>query len=166
MSRIAAQTLAGEVATVFQRDDPDAASKTSEQANLLVIQRLYEAFMRRDVVALLDDMAEDVEWNIAGPSEVPFTGADRGRGEVARVLQKSFATVQDQQPEVRQVVAEGDQVKVHGYERGTHQPTGNRYETAWVHVFTLSQGKVVRFHEEFESAPILEAMQARTSQTA
>ena len=110
MSQIAAPSLAGGVATVFQRDDPDAAAKTAEQANLRVIQRMYEAFMRRDIVALLDDMAEDVEWNIAGPAEVPFTGAVRGRGEVARVLQKSFAMVRDQQPEVREVVAEGDQV--------------------------------------------------------
>jgi ketosteroid isomerase-like protein len=162
MSQIAAQSLAGKAFTVFQRDEPDAAAKTAEQANLQVIQRLYEAFMRRDIVALLDGMAEDVEWNIAGPAEVPFTGAVRGRGEVARVLQKSFATVRDQQPEVRQVVAEGDRVTVHGHERGVHQPTGSAYETSWVHVFTLSEGKVVKFHEEFESAPILEAMGVAT----
>jgi hypothetical protein len=31
-----------------------------------------------------------------------------------------------------------------------------------VHVFTLSDGKVVKFHEEFESAPILEAMGVAT----
>jgi uncharacterized protein len=158
MSQIAAQTLAGEVVTVFQRDDPDAAAKTTEQANLQVIQRLYEAFMRRDVVALLDGMSEDVEWNIAGPAEVPFTGAVRGRGEVARVLQKSFATVQDQQPEVRQVIAKEDIVTVHGHERGIHQPSGKPYETSWVHVFTLRDGKVAKFHEEFDHAPILEAM--------
>jgi ketosteroid isomerase-like protein len=162
MSQSTAPSLAAEVFTAFARDDPDAAARTTEQANLRIIQRMYEAFMRRDVVALLDDMAEDVEWNIVGPAEVPFTGAVRGRGEVARVLQKSFATVRDQQPEVRQVVAEGDQVKVHGHERGVHQPTGSAYETSWVHVFTLSDGKVVKFHEEFEAAPILEAMGVAT----
>ena len=158
MSQIAAQPLARNVFTTLAHDDPDAAARTTEQMNLQVIQRMYEAFLRRDVVALLDDMAEDIEWNIAGPAEVPFTGAVRGRGEVVRVLQKSFATVKDQQPEVRQVMAEGDTVKVHGYERGTHQPTGNPYETSWVHVFTLHDGKVVKFHEEFDHAPILDAM--------
>jgi ketosteroid isomerase-like protein len=74
------------------------------------------------------------------------------------VLQKSFATVQNQQTEVRQVIAKGDTVTVHGYERGTHQPTGNAYETTWVHVFTLLDGKVVKFHEEFDHGTFLNAM--------
>jgi ketosteroid isomerase-like protein len=158
MSQTASQALAEEVVTVFRRDDPSASAKISEQGNLHIIQRLYDAFLRRDVAALLDDLDEDVEWNIAGPEEVPFTGAVRGRDEVAHVLQKSFTTVSDQQPEVRRVSAEGDTVTVFGFERGKHQPTGARYEVTWTHVFTLRDGKVVKFHEEFDHGPILAAM--------
>src|SRR5260370_5463657 len=112
MSQTASPTLAEEVGTVFQRDDASAFVKIKEQGNLQIMQRLYEAFLRRDVAALLDDLDEEVEWNIAGPVEVPFTGAVRGRNEVAIVLQKSFATVSDQRPEVRRVSAEGDTVTV------------------------------------------------------
>jgi ketosteroid isomerase-like protein len=59
---------------------------------------------------------------------------------------------------VRQVIADGSTVTVYGFERGTHQPTGSAYETTWKHVFTLHEGKVTRFHEEFDHGPILEAM--------
>jgi ketosteroid isomerase-like protein len=158
MSQTATQALGQEVVAVFHRDDASAFAKINEQANLQIVQRLYDAFLGRDVAALLGDLDEDVEWNIAGPEEVPFTGAVRGRHEVANVLQKSFATVSDQRPEVRRVSAEGDTVTVFGFERGNHQPTGNPYEVTWTHVFTLRDGKVVKFHEEFEHGPILAAM--------
>src|SRR5437660_10007267 len=102
MNQPETQTLAEDLITAFRRDDPEADSKLTEQANVRVIQRLYDAFLRRDIVALLDGMTKDVEWDIAGPHEVPFTGACRGHDEVARVLQKSFATVKDQQPEFRE----------------------------------------------------------------
>jgi ketosteroid isomerase-like protein len=160
MTQTASPSVAREALTALDRNDAGAPAPIAEQGNVQLIQRLYDAFLRRDVVALLDGMDEDVEWRIDGPAEIPFTGAARGHGEVVRVLQKSFATVQDQQPEVRKVSAEGDTVTVHGFERGTHKPTGNPYETSWVHVFTLREGKVVKFHEEFEHAPILEAMRA------
>ncbi len=166
MSQTATQSLAREVVTVFNRDDAGASAKIAEQMNLQIIQQLYDAFLRRDVVALLDGMDEDVEWRIDGPAEIPFTGAVRGRGEVALVLQRSFATVQDQQPEIRDVSAEGDTVTVHGFERGKHKPTGNPYETSWVHIFTLRDGKVVKFHEEFDHAPILEAMKSEVRKEA
>jgi ketosteroid isomerase-like protein len=160
MTQTASPSVAREALTALDRNDAGASAPTADQANVQIIRQLYDAFLRRDVVALLDGMDEDVEWRIDGPAEIPFTGTARGHGEVARVLQKSFATVQDQQPEVRQVCAEGDTVTVHGFERGTHKPTGNPYETSWVHVFTLRDGKVVKFHEEFEHAPILEAMRS------
>jgi ketosteroid isomerase-like protein len=158
--------MAPKSSTALNRDDAGASAQIAEQVNVQIIQQLYDAFLRRDVVALLDGMHEDVEWRIDGPAEIPFTGAARGHGEVARVLQKSFATVQDQKPEVRQVSAEGDTVTVHGFERGTHKPTGNPYETSWVHVFTLRDGKVVKFHEEFEHAPIMEAMKPEVRKEA
>jgi ketosteroid isomerase-like protein len=160
MSQAATQSLAREVVSVFNRDHAGASAKIAEQKNVQIIQQLYDAFLRRDVVALLDGMDEDVEWRIDGPAEVPFTGAARGHQEVARALQRSFATVRDQQPEIRHVIAEGDTVTVHGFERGKHLPTGNPYAASWTHVFTLRDGKVVRFHEEFDHAPILETMRA------
>ena len=158
MSLPTASTFASQVSTVFQRDDPGAAGKVNALANLHVIERMYEAFLERDLEALLEGMDENVEWQITGPAQVPFVGACRGRREVAVALQKGFAAVSDQDPEVEAVQAEGDAVTVRGFERGVHQPTGNRYETHWVHRFTLRDGKVVKFEEEFEAAPFLEAM--------
>jgi uncharacterized protein len=160
MAEPTAATFGSQVVSVFLRDDAQGAGKAVEMKNLEVIERLYEAFLSRDMDTLLANMDEDVEWSISGPSEVPFVGACRGRAEVATVLQKSFAAVGEQEPEVEAVEAKGDCVTVHGFERGLHKPSGNRYETHWTHRFTLRDGKVVRFEEEFEPAPILEAMRA------
>jgi hypothetical protein len=39
----------------------------SDQANVGVVQQGYEALGRGDIPALLDLMADDVEWTLQGP---------------------------------------------------------------------------------------------------
>ena len=51
---------------------------------LVVVQSGYAAFGRGDVAALLDLMADDVEWKFCGSKGLPYTGTFRGKNEVPR----------------------------------------------------------------------------------
>ena len=110
-----------------------------------VVQEAYRAFGRGDVPALMELVAEGVDWKFRGPRGLPYTGQFRGRKEVAAW----FASI----PVVDEILAfepreffEGPEtVTVLGWERTRALPRGDVYEAEWVHLFTVRDGRIVRF---------------------
>jgi len=47
--------------------------------------------------------------------------------------------------EPREFIPAGDNVTVLGWERTRARPSGKVFETEWVHIFTVSDGRIVRF---------------------
>lgn len=117
-----------------------------------VVQRVYEAFGRRDIPGLLELVADRVDWECVGPSSVAYTGRRRTRDEVA----KFFADIPKSDDihvfEPREYLEAGDHVTVLGWERSTALDTGKPFETEWVHVFTVKDGKVTRWRGLFDTA--------------
>src|SRR5215211_3300597 len=96
----------------------------SDSTNLDVIRRFYGAFGRGDIPAALDLLADDVEWIFRAPSVIPFAGTRRGREGVAEFFSLVGETLEFQQFEPREFVAQGDTVVVLGFERNLIKPTG------------------------------------------
>ncbi len=113
------------VVDAFHRGDPDVHRKQAEQANVRrLADELYSSFLSGDLDALLAGLAEDVDWQVIGPPSIPFAGTVRGRAAVRELLTKAFATLEEQKPEVLDVVAQGDTVMVLAKEKGRFKPTG------------------------------------------
>ena len=116
----------------------------SERTNADVVQRGYEAFGRGDIPALLDLLTEDVEWTLQGPSVIPFAGTRHGHEGVAEFFDVLGETLDFEQFEPREYVAQGDTVVV-GFERSLSRATGRTIEQEWAHVNTLRNGKIAKF---------------------
>jgi len=147
----------------FEAGDRTVANKQEEAANVRSVQGQYEAIIRGDFAAFAGTLAEDVEMEIVGPPSVPFVGRWHGREEVVAAVQRNFSWLEDQQPEVQSVVAQGDTVVVVARERGRFRATGDTYDMHWVQVFTFADGKLVRFRQVFDSAPLLAAVRGSAS---
>jgi uncharacterized protein len=128
-----------------------------EQENTEAVKRLYAAFGRGDKATLVAGFADDVEWQIAGPAAVPICGSRHGREQVAQFFTVLTETLETQQFEPRQFIAQGDIVVVLGQERHRAKSTGRSYEGEWVQVFTLRDGRVVKYREYFDTAAALAA---------
>ena len=50
---------------------------------LNVVQKAYEAFARRDIPALLNLVADEVDWKVVGPASLPHCSPRRNPAEVA-----------------------------------------------------------------------------------
>jgi ketosteroid isomerase-like protein len=158
MSTIAIEAgLADQVYTAFLRGDDSATEKVAELNNVRVVKATYDAFLQGDVEALLAAMDDDIDWHIVGPASIPFAGQRRGKSEVRLALQKAYATVKNQQPEVHDVIAQGDTITVIGHERGQCTANDNNYHSFWVHVFTINEGKISRFREYLDTAALADA---------
>jgi len=84
---------------------------------LAVVQTAYSAFGRGDIPAVLDLIAEAVEWKFCGSKGLPYTGTFRTKDEIA----KWFASIPEVDEilvfEPREFISAGEEVTVLGWER-------------------------------------------------
>jgi len=130
----------------------------NEQQNVKLVQEAYAAFKRGDIASVLNAMADDVSWFLPGPKDVvPFVGQRRGRQQVAEFFSK-MAELQDvEQFEPREFIAQGDIVVALGHYRWRVKATSRSFESDWAHAFTIRNGKVVNFHEYYDTNAGVEA---------
>ncbi len=119
----------------------------NEQENVKAVERIYTAFGQGDIQAMLNMLAEDIDWLFPGPADIPFAGRYRGREQVAQFFKIVGETIEIEQFEPQEFITKGDKVVVLGHEQMRVKSSGRTSETDWVHVFTLRNGKVVKIHE-------------------
>src|SRR4051812_9709171 len=135
-------------------------STMSEQENVRVVQEMFAAFGRGDASGVLDRLADDIEWRIAGPSELPYAGTHRGRDEVAKFFQTLGQATEFEVFEPGEYFAKGDKVVVLGHERQRVKATGQVVETEWAMVLVLRDGLISKFHNFVDTHAVAAAHRA------
>jgi ketosteroid isomerase-like protein len=129
----------------------------NEKENRQLVQKLYEAFGKGEIPFILNHLADEVDWQVVGPKEIPHAGPHRGPDQVGKFFEEIASGSEIQQFEPKEYVAEGNKVVALGSYRGKAKATGKMYETEWAMVFTFQDGKVVRFREYCDSAALANA---------
>lgn len=129
----------------------------NEQNNIAVIQQAFACFGQGDVPGILDTLAEDVRWHVAPVANVPYTGTRNGHAGAAEFFSLMAQCEDTLQFEPRDFIAQGDHVVVRGQYAGRAKETGREYETYFIHVFTVRNGKIVSFDEYTDTAAIATA---------
>ncbi len=131
----------------------------SEQESTAIAQQAYDNFKTGNIEALLDQLSDDITWQLPEMDGVPLGGIRTGREGVADF----FVTLaRDQEViefEPREFVAQGDKVVSLGHYKWRVKETGREFESDFVHVFTIRDGKIVGFREHFDSAVVAAAYQ-------
>jgi uncharacterized protein len=128
-------------------------------ANIAYVQSLYAAFGRGDVAFILDNLAADMRWTSNGNrATIPWGGAREGRpgaGEFFAALDKHL-TFEAFEP--KQFLDAGTHVVVRGRTRAAVKATRGVFDSEWVHIFALANGKVAGFEEYYDTAAIEAAL--------
>ena len=124
----------------------------SDQESVAVIRRAYDGFQRGDIEAVLDSMADDIEWETPTVTGIPFGGRRHGKAAVAEFFRQLTDAEDVQLFEPREFIAQGESVAVLGRYRGRVKATGRVAETPWIQIFTLRNGKITRFFELYDTA--------------
>jgi ketosteroid isomerase-like protein len=124
-----------------------------------IVRRSYEAFARDDMDGVLADMDPDIEWHQA--QGLPHGGYYRGIDDVRRnifdPLDEEWWDEFDADPD--QFLDAGDEVVVLGRYRGVAKATGKRLDVPFVHVWTLRDGRAVRFRQFLDTAGWVAALE-------
>jgi uncharacterized protein len=130
----------------------------SERENTELVQHAYQHFKDGDIQGLLGLLSEDVEWKLFEMEGVPFSGTRRGDERVGEFFSQVFDTEEPLHFEPRELVAQGDKVVALGDYAWRVKSTGREYESDFVHVFTVRDGKVARFQEFMDTAAVSAAI--------
>jgi uncharacterized protein len=114
-------------------------------AALTVVKQAYEAFGRRDIPAMLNLVADEVDWKFVGPASLPYAGLRRNRKEAADFFAALERADETEIFEPREFIEAGENVTVLGWVKGIARDTQKTFDTEWVHVFTVKDGKVTRW---------------------
>jgi uncharacterized protein len=98
----------------------------------------YAAFGRRDIPALLELLAEDIEWRLLGDPDTgtPYGGTFKGKQAVAAFFGKLAEADEILEFEPREFLEGPGHVTVLGRTRGRARPDGKVHDTEWVQVFS------------------------------
>ncbi len=131
----------------------------SAQENTKLVQDAYAAFGRRDMKALLGTMSEDIDWHgvIGVGPNVPMAGRRNGHAQVAKFFEAVDANIEFARFEPREFISERDKVVCLGFYSGKAKKTGRSFESEFVMVFTVRNGKVSAFREYMDAGAITAA---------
>jgi ketosteroid isomerase-like protein len=133
--------------------------KEEEEENVSIVKQLYDAFGRSDISSVLYIFADDAVAHGPAPAGVlPWGGIHHGRQGVAELLKALGESLEDEQFELHEFIAQRNKVVVPGYAKGHAKPTGRPYEIKFVHIWSVRNGKISELHVYNDTAALVEAL--------
>jgi len=128
--------------------------------NIAFVQAFYQAFAKRDIASILATLSPTVEWGEPSNPYNPAAGTRHGHEGFLEWLRVGNESEEVLVLEPKEFLANLTSVAVVGYTRCRVRATGRVYETEFVHLIALEDGKVQRFREFFDTYAAAEAFRA------
>jgi uncharacterized protein len=120
------------------------------QQDVQTIREGYEAFNRKDIPSVLERFDPQIEWNEPGGGRAAkgtFHGPQAVSERVFSLVPENF---EDLRADGEQFIDAGEHVAVVGRFRGRTKG-GEALDAAFVHVWTMRNGKAARFYNHVEA---------------
>jgi len=117
-----------------------------------VVQQAYEAFGRGDIAAMEKMIANVVDWEVVGPANLAYAGRRSTPQQVGDFFRAIPQSDDIHAFEPREFIEAGEHVTVLGWEDTTAVDTGKRFQSEWAHVFTVRDGKIIRWRGFYDTA--------------
>lgn len=125
--------------------------------NLTATQKLFEAFGAGDIPAILEYVNDNIRIEFYGPEVIPYAGTYVGTAEARKFFETVLSSVEINQFEPQEMLADGDKVIVTGHLNLTAISTGRIIDSDFVHVITLNAKRWSRFRDFMDTAKAVAA---------
>ena len=134
----------------------DADKKNMTENNIAVVERVYDAFGKREYDGVLAFFDTDFEWNAADNSPLadqsPYRGVDAVRAGVFDRIAAGFEKLTVIPDEIFE--ADGNRVVMLGYYHGVFRGKTDEFRAQVAHIWTLRDGKPVKFQQYVDTLQI------------
>jgi len=118
---------------------------------------LYQAFAAGDIPAVLQSFDENIEWTEA--EGFPYGGTYRGhQAIVENVFMKLATEWDDYRVEPDEFLDTGDKIVALGNYSGAYKATGKTMRVPFAHVWTVRDGKLIKFVQYTDTLKVSEAL--------
>ena len=132
------------------------------QENVEIVRRVADAYNRRDVGAMLDELHPEIEWypwlQVQLGGEATVYRGHQGVREGVQDGEEAFSEIQAEPSEVRDL---GERVVAIGRHRGRGKESGAITESPLAWIVEFKSGKVIRVREYLDPEKALEAVGLR-----
>jgi ketosteroid isomerase-like protein len=125
--------------------------------NINIVQQMYAAFAKRDINEILNMLSPDVVWEEPANPFNPAAGKRHGKAGFLEWLKIGSESEEILVLQPKQFLTDNDTVAIAGYTKCLAKITGKSYETDFVHLVTIKDGKIIRFQEFFDTYAAAEA---------
>ena len=129
----------------------------SRQTNIETTQKLFAAFGAHDIPGILEFLDEEILIEFYGPETIPYAGTYRGKEEARQFFATVLSSIDINQFDPEEMLADADNVIVTGHLNLTAKSTKRVIDSDFVHVITLANGKWLRFRDFMNTAVAVEA---------
>ncbi|MDX6581972.1 MAG: uncharacterized protein QOI10_1156 [Solirubrobacterales bacterium] len=131
----------------------------SAEQNLATVKGIYEAFGSGDVAAILDTLADDVDWAADADSDVaPWYGARHTNHEVAAFFEAIGGALEVLEFRPLGFATSDDEVMVLLAWRAKSKATGREISSNLHHYWHLTDGKVDKYRGSEDTAQTAAAL--------
>ena len=129
-------------AALRRRLKEDAQRDTQTREHIVSVEQQIADIERGDFDAALSNADPEIELDVFAPPEFKWVSHAQGIEAVRRALEVNFTYLENQTPEIVNVVSQGDSVVLIGRDRGRIRATGKPYDVEFVDRFTFSNGRL------------------------
>ena len=129
----------------------------SSDDNVKTITSAYEAFARGDIPAVIDALADDVDWaSEAASTEVPWWGPRHGKAEVLAFFEALGTAMEVKEFTPLVIVGDGDDVLTVVRYQATSRANGKTASMDIHHHWRFRDRKIVRYRGSEDTLQTLE----------
>jgi uncharacterized protein len=136
--------------------------------NVETVQAMYDAFVRGDIPAILENVSDDVHWeewpdNTAQKAGVPWLQPRRGKEGVTEFF-RALTQLDFKEFTVLSIMGNGNKVASELVVDAVVKTNGHHYRDEQVHVWTFDDsGRVTRFRHYLDTAKQMAAAGVKES---
>lgn len=125
-------------------------------ANIDLVKKFYASFKAKDEQAYLQLCDDDIEWTVM--EGMPRGGTHVGKAEVfGKYFPSLFSNFAEFHANTEEFLDSGDDVVVLGKYQMVSKKSRKTFGSPFAHVYTIKNGKIVRFRQYADTVKIQEA---------
>ena len=131
-----------------------------ERENIESVKHMFEAFTQGRIQEVLQSCSEELDFQHPMPQSIwRWAGQRSGQQGLAEYFAGLTETIEYDQFEAREFIAQNDFVAVVLFEKGRVKATGVAFNNLYVIVFKFAQGRATQIRVFEDTAPIIAALQ-------
>ena len=117
----------------------------SNEKNIAIVRQIYADVVAKNLEGFLASLTDDIKWEPPFVPVIPHTKPRSGKKEVTNWVIEMAGEVTYTQVTPQDIYADNNAVIVKGIFEGKANSTGKSFQSDWVHIWKLRDGRVFHY---------------------